>query len=91
MNVLVSTDQNQYQQPNGEVPHVSSQEPCLSSPTITLVKTNSPTSEEGYDWGEIEPDESDCLEKFVENNPSQNQLQKSHNRMSIGSRCMEIS
>ena len=40
MNLLGSTDQDQYQQPNDEVQHFSSQEPRLSSPTITLIMTN---------------------------------------------------
>ena len=67
MNLLGSTDQDQ--QPNDEVQHFSSQEPCLSPPTITLMKTNTSTSEEDYDCGEIEHYENDYLEKFVENNP----------------------
>ena len=65
MNLLGSTDQDQYQQPNDEVRHFSSQEPCLSSPTITLMKTNTPTSEEDYDCGKIEYYENDCLEKLL--------------------------
>ena len=73
MNLLGSTNQDQYQQPNNEVQHFSSQERCLSPPTITLMKMNSPTNEEGYDCDEIKRDENDCLEKFVENNQSQNQ------------------
>ena len=68
MNLLRSTDQDQYHQPNDEVQHFSSQEPCLSSPTITFMKTNTPTSEKGYDCGEIEHYENNYLEKFVENN-----------------------
>ena len=40
MNLLGSTDQDQYQQPNDEVQHFSSEEPRLSSPTITLIMTN---------------------------------------------------
>ena len=68
MNLLVSIDQNQYQQLDDEVQQISSQEPCLSSPTITFMKTNTPTSEEGYDCGEIEHYENNYLEKFVENN-----------------------
>ena len=72
MNLLGSIDQDQYQQPNDEVQHFSSQEPCLSPPTITLMKTNTSTSEECYDCGEIEHYENDCLEKFVENNQSLN-------------------
>ena len=72
MNLLGSIDQDQYQQPNDEVQHLSSQEACLSPPTITLMKTNTSTSEEGYDCGEIEHYENDCLEKFVENNQSLN-------------------
>ena len=60
MNLLGSTDQDQYQQPNDEVQHVSSQEPCLSPPTITLMKTNTPTSEEDYDYGEIEHYKNNC-------------------------------
>ena len=76
MNLLVSTDQNQYQQPDDEVQQVSSQEPCLSSPTITFMKTNTPTSEKGYDCGEIEHYENNYLEKFVENNQGQNQPQQ---------------
>jgi len=51
MNLLVSNDQDQYHQPNDEVQHFSSQEPCLSSPTITLITTNISTSREGYDCG----------------------------------------
>ena len=66
MNLLMSTDQ--YQQPDDEVQQVSSQEPCLSSPTITFMKTNTPTSEKGYDCGEIEHYENNYLEKFVKNN-----------------------
>ena len=62
MNLQGSTDQDQYQQPNDEVQHFSSQEPCLSSPTITLMKTNTSTSEEDYDCGEIECYKNDCLE-----------------------------
>ena len=54
MNLLVSNDQDQYHQPNNEVQHFSSQEPCLSSPTITVITTNTCTSKEGYDCGEIE-------------------------------------
>ena len=72
MNLLGSTDQGQYHQPNDEVQHFSSQESCLSSPTITLMKTNTSTSKEGYDCGEIEHYENNCLEKFVESNQSQN-------------------
>ena len=53
MNLPGSTDQDQYQQPNDEVHHFSSQEPCLSPPTITLMKTNTSTSEEDYDCEEI--------------------------------------
>ena len=52
--------------------HFSSQEPCLSSPTITLMKTNTSTSEEDYDCGEIEHYKNDCLEKLAESNQSQN-------------------
>jgi len=76
MNLLGSTDQGQYQQPNDEVQHFNSQEPCLSSPTITLMKTNNSTSEEDYDCGKVEPYKNDCLEKFVESNQSQNQQQQ---------------
>ena len=47
-------------------------EPCLSPPTITLMKTNTSTSEEDYDCGEIERYENDCFEKFVENNQNLN-------------------
>ena len=54
MNLLGSNDQDQYHQPNDEVHLFSSQEPCLSSPTITLITTNTSTSKEGYDYGEIE-------------------------------------
>ena len=68
MNLLVSIDQNQYQQPNDEVQQVSSQEPCLSSPTITYMKPNTPISKKGYDC-----DENNYLEKFVKNNQGQNQ------------------
>ena len=75
MNLFWSTDQDQYQQPNDEVQHFSSQEPCLLPPTITLMKTNTSTSEEDLDCGEIEHYENDYLEKFVENNPGQNQPQ----------------
>ena len=71
MNLLVRNDQDQYHQPNDEVQHFSSQEPCLSSPTITLIMIN--TSKEGYDCGEIEPYKNDYLEKFAESNQSQNQ------------------
>ena len=58
---------------NDEVQQVSSQEPCLSSPTITFMKTNTPTSEKGYDCGEIRHYENNYLEKFVGNNQGQNQ------------------
>jgi len=34
--------------------------------------TNTSTSKEGYDCGEIEPYKNDCLEKFAESNQSQN-------------------
>ena len=76
MNMLGSIDQDQDQQPNNEVQHFSSQEPCLSPSTITLMKTNTSTSEEDYDCGKVEPYKNDCLEKFAESNPSQNQLQQ---------------
>ena len=76
MNLLGSIDQDQYQQPNDEVQHFSSQEPCLSSPTVTMITTNISTSKEGYDCGEIEPYKNDCLEKFAESNQSQNQQQQ---------------
>ena len=76
MNLLGSIDQDQDQQPNDEVQHFSSQEPCLSPPTITLLKTNTSTSEEDYDCGEIEHYENDCLEKFAESNQSQNRQQQ---------------
>ena len=66
MNLLGST--NQDQQPNDEVQHFSSQEPCLSSPTITLITTNISTSKEGYDCGEIEHYKKDCFKKFAESN-----------------------
>ena len=75
MNLLGSIDQDQYQQPNDQVQHFSSQEPCLSSPTITLMKTNTSTSEEDYDCGEIERYKNDCLEKFAESNQSRNRQQ----------------
>ena len=74
--MLGGTDQDQYHQPNDEVQHFSSQEPCLSSPTITLITTNTSTSKEGYDCGEIEHYKNDCFEKFVESNRSQNQQQQ---------------
>ena len=61
-------DQDQYQQPNDEVQLFSSQEPCLSSPTITMMKTNTSTSEEKYDCGEIEYYKNDCFKKFAESN-----------------------
>jgi len=70
MNLLGSTDQDQYQQPNDEVQHFSSQEPCLSPLTITLTKTNTSTSEEDYDCGEIEHYKNNCLEKLAESNQS---------------------
>ena len=73
MNLLRSNDQDQYHQSNDEVYHFSSKEPCLSSPTITLITTNTSTSKEGYDCGEIEPYKNDCLDKFYESNQSQNQ------------------
>ena len=76
MNLLGSSDQDQYHQPNDEVHLFSSQEPCLSSPTITLITTNTSTSKEGYDCGEIEPYKNDCLEKFAKSNQSQNQQQQ---------------
>ena len=75
MNLLVSNDQDQYHQSNNEVRHFSSQEPCLSSPTITLITTNISTSKEGYDCGEIKPYKNDCLEMFTKSNQSQNQQQ----------------
>ena len=75
MNLLGSIDQDQYQQPYDEVQHFSSQEPCLSSPTITLIMTNT-SSREGYDCGEVEPYKNDCLEKLAESNQSQNQQQQ---------------
>ena len=40
------------------------------------MKTNTPTSEKGYDCGEIEHYENNYLEKFVENNQGQNQPQQ---------------
>ena len=91
MNLLGNTDQDQdqYQQPNDELQHFSSQEPCLSPPTITLMKTNTSTSEEDYDCGVIEHYENDCLEKLVKNNQSLNK-NESKNRMSIRSRCKAI-
>ena len=76
MNLLVSNDQDQYHQPNDEVQLFSSQEPCLSSPTITVIMTNTSTSKEGYDCGEIEPYKNDCLEKLAESNQSQNRQQQ---------------
>ena len=76
MNLLGSNDQDQYHPSNDEVQHFSTQEPCLSSPTITLITTNTSTSKEGYDCGEIEPYKNDCLEKFAESNQSQNQQQQ---------------
>ena len=76
MNLLGSTDQDQDQQPNDEVQHFSSQEPCLSPPTIALMKTNTSTSEEGYDCGEVEPYKNDCLEKFAKSNQGQSQQQQ---------------
>ena len=76
MNLLGSNDQDQYHQPNDEVQHFSSQEPRLSSPTITLITTNISTSEEGYDCGEIEHYKNDYFEKFAESNQSQNQQQR---------------
>ena len=76
MNLLGSNDQDQYHQPNNEVQHFSSQELCLSSPTITLMKTNTSTSEEDYDCGQIEQYKNDCPEKIAESNESQNQQQQ---------------
>ena len=76
MNLLGSTDQDQYHQPNDEVQHFSSQEPCLSSPTITLMKTNTSTHEEDYDCGEIERYKNDCLEKFAKSNQGQSHQQQ---------------
>ena len=76
MNLLGSIDQDQYHQPNDEVQHFSSQELCLSSPTITLMKTNTSTSEEDYDCGEIRHYKNDCLEKLAESNQSQNRQQQ---------------
>ena len=70
MNLPRSTDQDQYQQPSDEVQHFSSQEPYLSSPTITLMKTNTSTSEKDYDCGKIEHYKNDCLEKLAESNQS---------------------
>ena len=54
----------------------SSQEPCLSSPTITLMKTNTSTSRKCYDCGEVEPYKDDCLEKFAKSNQGQSQQQQ---------------
>ena len=65
MNLLGSNDQDQYHQPNDEVQHFSSHEPCLSPPTITLMKTNTSASEKDYDCGEIEHYKNDCLGKFA--------------------------
>ena len=76
MNLLGSTDQDQCQQSNDEVQHFSSQEPCLSPPTITLIKTNASTGEEDYDCGEIKHYENVCLEKFAESNQSRNRQQQ---------------
>ena len=76
MNLFGSIDQDQYQQPNDEVQHFNSQVPYLSSPTITLMKTNTSTSEEDYDCGKVEPYKNDCPEKFVESNQSQNRQQQ---------------
>ena len=76
MNLLGSIDQDQYQQPDDEVHHFSSRRPCLLSPTITLMKTNTSTSEEDYDCGKIEHYKNDCLEKLTESNQSQNQQQQ---------------
>ena len=76
MNLLGSNDQDQYHQPNDEVHLFSSQEPCLSSPTITLIMTKTSTSKEGYDCGEIEPYKNDCLEKFAGSNQSESQQQQ---------------
>ena len=76
MNLLVSDDQYQHHQPNDDVQHFISQDPCLSSPTITLIMTNISTSKEGYDCGEIEHYKNDCFEKFTESNRSQNQQQQ---------------
>ena len=73
MNLLGSIDQDQYQHPYDEVQHFSSQEPCLSSPTITLITTNTSTSKEGYDCGEIEHYDNNSLKKFAESNQSQSQ------------------
>ena len=42
----------------------------MSPPTITLMKTNTSTSKEGYDCGEIEHFKNDCLGKFAESNQS---------------------
>ena len=47
----------------------------MSPPTITLMKTNTSTSEEDYDCGEIEHYKNNCLEKLVESNQSQNHQQ----------------
>ena len=63
-------------QPNDEVQHFSSRGPCLLPPTITLMKTNTSTSEEDYDCGKIEHYKNDCLEKFAESNQSQSQQQQ---------------
>ena len=65
MNLLESNDQDQYHQPNNEVQHFSSHEPCLSSPTITLITTNISTSKEGYDCGEMEHYKNDCLRSLL--------------------------
>ena len=67
---------HQYQQSNDEVQHSNSQEPCLSPPTITLMKTNISTSEEDYGCGEIEHHENDNLGKFAKSNQMQNQQQQ---------------
>ena len=68
MNLLESNDQDQYHQPKNEVRHFSSQEPCMSSPTITLIMTNISTGREGYDCGKIEHYKNYCFKKFDESN-----------------------
>ena len=73
INLLGNNDKDQYHQPNDEVQPFISQEPYLSSPTITLITINTSTSKEGYDCGEMEHYKNDCFKKLAESNRSQNQ------------------
>ena len=91
MNLLGSIDQDQYHQPNDEVQPFISQEPYLSSPTITLITINTSTSKEGYDCGEIEPYKNDFLRRLLRVIEARINSSRRRNIMSIRSRCKVIS